>query len=87
MFGDILTLLIALEFNHTVLYVVRQRESIVQARVVLWIALLALARKFIVLDIATATPQQMFGLAAMTLALGCVLWLAAKSEPPAPPDV
>ncbi|GIV04247.1 MAG: hypothetical protein KatS3mg077_2138 [Candidatus Binatia bacterium] len=86
-FGDILTLLIALEFNHTVLYVVRRQESIVQARVVLWIALLALARKFIVLDIAATTPQQMFGLAAMTLALGCVLWLGAKSEPPTRPDV
>jgi uncharacterized membrane protein (DUF373 family) len=88
-FGDILTLLIAMEFNHTVLYMVRRQESVVQARVVIWIALLALARKFIVLDVATTVAEQMFGLAAITVALGLVLWLAGRevaSPGPETPD-
>jgi uncharacterized membrane protein (DUF373 family) len=50
-FGEILTLLIALEFNHTLQYVVAREQSIIQTKVVLLIALLALARKFIILDV------------------------------------
>ena len=42
-FGEILTLLIALEFNHTLQYVVAREQSIIQTKVVLLIALLALA--------------------------------------------
>ena len=49
-FGEIMTLLIALEFNHTLQYVVTRQQSIIQTSVVLLIALLALARKFIILD-------------------------------------
>ena len=40
-FGDIMTLLIALEFNHTLQYVVAREQSIIQTKVVLLIALLA----------------------------------------------
>src|SRR6266480_4475842 len=40
-FGEILTLLIALEFNHTLQYVVKREQSIIQTKVVLLIALLA----------------------------------------------
>ena len=50
-FGEILTLLIALEFNHTLQYFVKREQSIIQTKVVLLIALLAVARKFIVLDL------------------------------------
>src|ERR1700730_14430121 len=46
-FGEMLTLLIALEFNHTLQYVVKRQQSIIQTQVVLLIALLAIARKFI----------------------------------------
>ncbi|MCX8073009.1 MAG: phosphate-starvation-inducible PsiE family protein, partial [Candidatus Binatia bacterium] len=68
------------EFNHTVLYMVRRQESVVQARIVIWIALLALARKFIVLDISTTSPEHMFGLAAITVALGVTLWLSGRGQ-------
>jgi uncharacterized membrane protein (DUF373 family) len=74
-FGEILTLLIALEFNHTLQYVVTRQQSIIQTRVVLLIALLAVARKFIVLDLRSVDAAQMLGLAAITLALGIVYWL------------
>ena len=42
-FGEILTLRIALEFNHTLQYVVKREQSIIQTKVVLLIALLAVA--------------------------------------------
>jgi uncharacterized membrane protein (DUF373 family) len=74
-FGEIMTLLIALEFNHTLHLVVKRQESIIQTSVVLLIALLALARKFIVLDLRTVSPGELAGLAGGTLALGITYWL------------
>jgi uncharacterized membrane protein (DUF373 family) len=75
LFGEIMTLLIALEFNHTLQYVVTRQQSIIQTKVVLLIALLAIARKFIILDINEMSPAHLFGLAATTLALGATYWL------------
>jgi len=74
-FGEIMTLLIALEFNHTLQYVVTRQQSIIQTSVVLLIALLALARKFIVLDLQTTSPAHLLALAGATLALGITYWL------------
>jgi uncharacterized membrane protein (DUF373 family) len=74
-FGEILTLLIALEFNHTLQYVVKREQSIIQTKVVLLIALLAIARKFIILDLGEVSPGQLVGLAAIALALGVCYWL------------
>jgi uncharacterized membrane protein (DUF373 family) len=79
-FGDIMTLLIALEFNHTLQYVVAREQSIIQTKVVLLIALLALARKFIILDLHDLTDGQLFGLAAITLVLGVTYWLLRERD-------
>ena len=69
-FGDIMTLLIALEFNHTLHLVSTREQSIIQIKIVLLIALLALARKFIILDLKQTSAEMMLGLAAITLVLG-----------------
>ena len=79
-FGEILTLLIALEFNHTLQYVVTRQQSIIQTSVVLLIALLALARKFIVLDLQAVSPAHLLALAGATLALGITYWLIRPRE-------
>jgi uncharacterized membrane protein (DUF373 family) len=79
-FGEILTLLIALEFNHTLQYVVTREQSIIQTRVVLLIALLALARKFIILDLKEVGPGELLGLAAITLVLGATYWLIRERD-------
>jgi uncharacterized membrane protein (DUF373 family) len=81
-FGEIVTLLIALEFNHTLRYVVTRHQSIIQTRVVLLIALLAMARKFIVLDIHETTPEHLLGLSAVTLALGATYWFVRQGNDP-----
>ena len=62
LFGQIMTLLIALEFNHTLRYVVTRHQSVIQTKVVILIAVLALARKFIVLDIRETTPAYLLAL-------------------------
>ena len=79
-FGEILTLLIALEFNHSLQYVVRREQSIIQTKIVLLIALLAIARKFIVLDLSRVDAAELLGLAAITLALGIAYWLIRERD-------
>ena len=49
-FGMILTLLIAMEFKHSILKVLERQAHIIQVKTVILIAQLALARKFIILD-------------------------------------
>ena len=72
LFGAIFTVLIAMEFKHSIVRVALRRNSIVQVRTVLLIALLALSRKFVILDVA-ATPAATIGaLAFATLVLGIV---------------
>jgi uncharacterized membrane protein (DUF373 family) len=79
-FGEIMTLLIALEFNHTLQYVVTRQQSVIQTKVVMLIALLALARKVIVFDLHEMSPELLFGLAAITLALGSTYWLMRERD-------
>jgi uncharacterized membrane protein (DUF373 family) len=79
-FGMIFTVLIALEFNHSIIGVLKRRDNIVQARTVMLIALLALARKFIILDATQTDPMTILGLAAAILALGAVHWLIREQD-------
>jgi uncharacterized membrane protein (DUF373 family) len=83
-FGEIMTVLIALEFNHTLLYVATREQSIIQIRAVLLIALLALVRKFIILNLGAIEANQLFGLAAVTLALGATYCLVRERDECAP---
>jgi len=57
LFGMVLTVLIALEFKHTLLVVRHHRHAIVQVRAVVLVALLALVRRFILLDLYQTTPS------------------------------
>ena len=78
-FGEILTLLIALEFNHTLQYVITREKGIVQARIVIVIALLAIARKVIVTNLTSLSPIWVAALAALITSLGAAYWLLSLS--------
>jgi uncharacterized membrane protein (DUF373 family) len=80
LFGQILTVLIALEFKHSIVKVVAAAESIIQVRTVLLIALLALSRKLIILDSGVTSPVTIFALAAVLLALGVAYWLVRDQD-------
>jgi uncharacterized membrane protein (DUF373 family) len=82
LFGMVLTVLIALEFKHTLLVVKHHRRAVVQVRAVVLIALLALVRRFIILELYQATPSVVAALAGAALALGIVFWLVGNNEPP-----
>lgn len=75
LFGMIMTLLIAMEFKHSILRVVARKDSIIQVKTVLLIAILAISRKFIILDTKLMSPAELSALALALLALGAVYWL------------
>ncbi|HHI96840.1 MAG TPA: diguanylate cyclase [Thermodesulfatator atlanticus] len=74
-FGMIMTLLIALEFKHSILKVSLRKEGIVQIKTVILIALLALVRKFIIIDLKAVSPAKLAALAFAVLVLGGLYWL------------
>ena len=82
-FGSILTILILIEFNHSIAFAISSRSGILQARTIVLIAILVIARKVILLDFATATFEQMLGIGAVALAFGLLFWLiGARSGGP-----
>ncbi|MES2407487.1 MAG: phosphate-starvation-inducible PsiE family protein [Pseudomonadota bacterium] len=80
LFGQILTVLIALEFKHSILKVVARKESIIQVKTVLLIGLLAISRKFIVLDVGEIRDGTILALASAVLALAIAYWLIRERE-------
>lgn len=80
-FGMVMTLLIAMEFKHSITRVMLRRDHIVQVKTVILVAMLAIARKFIILDPAT-DPGRIAALAAALIALGSVYWLMRQRDDP-----
>jgi len=78
-FGMIMTLLIAMEFKHSIVRVTLRRDSIIQVKTVILIALIALARKFVILD-PEVSPGKVAALASATLALGVTYWLLRERD-------
>jgi uncharacterized membrane protein (DUF373 family) len=79
-FGDILTVLIALEFNHTLQVVLARGRGAIQTKVVILIALLALVRKLIVVDFYAVSPAFLAALSALLLSLGVTYWLMRERD-------
>jgi uncharacterized membrane protein (DUF373 family) len=75
LFGMVMTLLIALEFKHSIIRVALRKSSIVQVKTVVLIALIALSRKFVILDTRATSASTIAALAGATLVLGVVYWL------------
>jgi uncharacterized membrane protein (DUF373 family) len=74
-FGMIFTVIIALEFKKSLLVVAERKDSVVQIQTVVVIALLAICRKGIILDLTETDAWHILSLAAAILALGAVYWL------------
>jgi uncharacterized membrane protein (DUF373 family) len=79
-FGGIMTLLIAMEFKHSILIVTKRQQNIIQVKTVILVSMLALARKFIILDIYTIEAAKIAALALALVALGAVYWLMRERD-------
>jgi uncharacterized membrane protein (DUF373 family) len=71
-FGMIFTVIIALEFKRSLLVVAERRHGIVQVRTLILMALLAIVRKLMIIDLSSTDAQQLLALAAAIVALGSV---------------
>jgi uncharacterized membrane protein (DUF373 family) len=85
-FGLILTLLILIEFNHSIALAMRRRSGVLEVRVVILIAIIVIARKLILLDYATTGLNTLLGLGGLALALGMLYWLLTDVEHRHPPS-
>jgi uncharacterized membrane protein (DUF373 family) len=77
-FGAFMVVLIAVEiFINIRLYL---GTNVLPIRLVIATALMAIARKVIILDIETVSAEEMLAIAAVVLALGVTHWLVGKQE-------
>ncbi len=75
-FASFLAVLIAIEiFTNITLYL---RDDVIHIRLVIATALMAIARKVIVLDLNTINPSYLYGIGAIVLALGVTYWLVSS---------
>ena len=79
-FGLILTVIILVEFNHSIVLAIRQRSGAIQVRIVVLITIIVLARKLVLLDYATASVETLLGLGGLALSLGGLFWLISDGE-------
>lgn len=74
-FGSILSILILIEFNHSIALAISRRSGVLQARPIVLITIMVIARKVILLDFANTTFEQLVGIGAVALAFGLLFWL------------
>ena len=74
-FGSILTVLILLEFTHSVHTSIKHRSAVIEARSIILIAVIVVARKLILVDFKSATLEQVGAYGGIALALGVLYWL------------
>jgi uncharacterized membrane protein (DUF373 family) len=79
-FGAFMTVLIALEFNHTVLPEISSGTPVVKVRAVILVALLALARKLVLVDYHQEDYTSLIGLAVLVLAATAAYWVVRMDE-------
>lgn len=75
-FGAFMAVLIAIEiFINITIYL---REDIIHVKIVVATALMAVARKVIILDVEKTEPEYLWGLATLVMATSIGYWLVAK---------
>lgn len=79
-FGMIFTVVIALEFKRSLLVATQRSLGILQVRTIVLIALLAIVRKLIILDLATTSAAKLAALSLAVLSLGLVYWLVRDQD-------
>ena len=88
-FGAILTVVILLEFNRSILAAMRGGAGLLELRIVVMIVIIVIARKLILFDYSAANLKNALFLGTLILALGALYWLIGNAERQrsgAPPD-
>ena len=78
-FGLVLSILILVEFNHSIALGIRRRSGVLQVRVIILITIIVIARKLILIDYTTTRIETWLGLGALSLSLGLLYWLLSHA--------
>ncbi|MDO9079686.1 MAG: phosphate-starvation-inducible PsiE family protein [Desulfuromonadales bacterium] len=81
-FGAFMTVLIAMEFNHTVFSTIAGTSATVKVRSVLLVSLLALARKVVLIDLNDYDYTSIIALAVLIAGVTLAYWVVARFETP-----
>lgn len=79
-FGLLLTIVILLEFNHSIYVAMTKHLGALQARMLVLITVLVIARKLMLMDFTGIEAQTLFGFGALLLALGGLYWLISNVD-------
>ena len=82
-FDMVLTILIAMEFNNSIVRTMEEEGRLggfIHVEVVVLIAIMAVVRKFMVMDVEGVDPLYLLGLGGAILALGGTYWLLKTAE-------
>ena len=79
-FGAIFTVIIALEFKRSIVVSIETHGTVFHVRTVVLVSLLALLRKFIILDLGKTDAATIAALAFATLALGGIYWIIRRQD-------
>ena len=80
LFGMVMTVLIALELANSILRHIREDDTIIQAREVILIGMLAVVRKVIITDMSAVSPWQLAALGVLTISLAIAYWLVREDS-------
>lgn len=80
LFGMIFIVLIALEFNRTIIHSLSANVGVAQIKGVILVAIMVIVRKLIVSEPKSFTLELMLGMAALLLALGLLYFLVSWSH-------
>jgi uncharacterized membrane protein (DUF373 family) len=78
--GLILTILILLEFNHSVLVSLSEHSGAMQVRMLVRITILVVARKLMLIDFSAIQAQTLVGFGVLLLALGGLYWMISDGD-------
>lgn len=79
-FGRILTILIVIEFSHSVHVAMTKHVGALQAKILVLITILVIVRKLILMDLATLDARLILALGGLLLALGGLYWLISWGD-------
>lgn len=78
LFGMVMTVLIALEFGNSIMRHLRDNETIIQAREIILISMMAIVRKIMLVDLSVEPALNLIWLTLATLALASAYWLMGQ---------
>jgi uncharacterized membrane protein (DUF373 family) len=79
-FGLVLTIVILIEFNHSIFVALTHHTGAIQARIVVLIVVLVIARKLMLLDISALDAMTLLGFGGIMVALGGLYWLITDAD-------